>query len=186
MVIDRPSRLRRLLQRRDIGVNQRFGKQRSLHIGENGNHNADQNENELEPVVLHHESHESSKHFAGILHLRARHASPIPGARPAHHLCIFFRHIYTSLRQNPRMRFCRMRQPVRQHLCCCLKVLHQQDFQTYTPLRQNPRMRFCRMRQPVRQHRCCCLKVLHQQDFQTFHSLLSKSALSPPAPVCDS
>ncbi len=54
-------------------------------------------------------------------------------------------HFYTSLRQNPRMRFCRMRQPVRQHRCCRLKVLHQQDFQTYTSLRQNPRMRFCRM-----------------------------------------
>ena len=29
-----------------------------------------------------------------------------------------------------RMRFCRMRQPVLQHRCCGLKVLHQQDFQT--------------------------------------------------------
>ena len=75
---------------------------------------------------------------------------------------------FTPLRQNPRMRFCRMRQPVLQHRCCGLKVLHQQDFQTFTPLRQNPRMRFCRMRQPVLQHRCCGLKVLHQQDFQTF------------------
>ena len=37
---------------------------------------------------------------------------------------------YTPLRQNPRMRFCRMRQPVLQHRCCGLKVLHQQDFQT--------------------------------------------------------
>ena len=42
-------------------------------------------------------------------------------------------HIYTPLRQNPRMRFCRMRQPVLQHRCCGLKVLHQQDFQTYYP-----------------------------------------------------
>ena len=44
-------------------------------------------------------------------------------------------HLYTPLRQNPRMRFCRMRQPVRQHRCCSLKVLHQQNFQTYTPCR---------------------------------------------------
>jgi len=28
-----------------------------------------------------------------------------------------------------------MRQPVRQHRCCCLKVLHQQNFQTYTSRR---------------------------------------------------
>ena len=69
-------------------------------------------------------------------------------------------HTYTSLRQNPRMRFCRMRQPELQHRCCGLKVLHQQDFQTYTSLRQNPRMRFCRMRQPVLQHRCCGLTFL--------------------------
>ena len=32
------------------------------------------------------------------------------------------------------MRFCRIWQPVRQHRCCSLKVLHQQDFQTYIPL----------------------------------------------------
>ena len=68
----------------------------------------------------------------------------------------------------PRMRFCRLRQPVLQHRCCSLKVMHQQDFQTYSSLRQNPRMRFCRLRQPVLQHRCCSLKVLHQQDFQTY------------------
>ncbi len=71
----------------------------------------------------------------------------------------------------PRMRFCRLRQPVLQHRCCSLKVMHQQDFQTYSSLRQNPRMRFCRLRQPVLQHRCCSLKVLHQQDFQTYSSL---------------
>ena len=44
-------------------------------------------------------------------------------------------HPHTPLRQNPRMRFCRTRQPVRQHRCCCLKALHQQNFQTYTPCR---------------------------------------------------
>ena len=37
---------------------------------------------------------------------------------------------YTSLRQNPRRRFCRMWQPVRQHRCCCLKVTYQCHFQT--------------------------------------------------------
>ena len=42
-------------------------------------------------------------------------------------------HLSTPLRQNPRMRFCRIWQPVRQHRCCSLKVLHQQDFQTYIP-----------------------------------------------------
>ena len=32
-------------------------------------------------------------------------------------------HIYTSLRQNPQRRFCRMRQPVRQHQCCSCSYL---------------------------------------------------------------
>ena len=41
----------------------------------------------------------------------------------------------TSLRQNPRMRFCRMRHPVRQHRQCSLKVLHQQDFRTFSIIR---------------------------------------------------
>ena len=44
-------------------------------------------------------------------------------------------HIFSPLRQNPRMRFCRMRQPVRQHRCCCLKAAYRRRFQACSPCR---------------------------------------------------
>ena len=45
---------------------------------------------------------------------------------------------YDPLRQNPRRRFCRMRQPVHQHRCCRLKVTYQCHFQTYNIVSELP------------------------------------------------
>ncbi len=94
-VIDRPACFRRLLQRRDVVIDQGSCEHSALYVRKDRCNNAHQHENHVRCIVLHDEFHQPAENLARVLHFLTRTVRPMPAARTrlTYHSCSLFCHI---------------------------------------------------------------------------------------------